>query len=56
MFWATYFHSYSLTMRLRKDKFSRQHFQKISRTPNVIVRNKDGGAVMIPNGYPPHLL
>ena len=30
--WAIGFHLYSLNIRLQKDKFSRHHFKKISRT------------------------
>ena len=30
--WATYFHSFSLNIRLGKDIFSWQHFKKINRT------------------------
>ena len=32
IYWATSFHSYLPNIRLRKDKFSRQNFKKISRT------------------------
>ena len=34
--WAIGFHLYSLNIRLQKDKFSRQHFKKISRTLLII--------------------
>ena len=32
IFWDTCFHSYSPNIILRKDKFSQQHFKKISQT------------------------
>ena len=37
-FWVTCFHPYSSKIRLRKDKFSWQHFKKISRTLHGITR------------------
>ena len=46
--WAIGFHLYSLNIRLQKDKFSRQHFKKISQTlPNSIFEKNDQNDMLL---------